>query len=763
MPSLFRKKRESVARADRVKLETGDGDVGVICAVLQPRLLIGILLGIAFLILLEFLFPLTLAGSGMELQVGQVAREEIVAPFDFDVLKSEDVLRQERSNAEASVVPVFTYHAGLQTAERKRFGDFLTRIYGIRAGTEPERQRLDMLGQLGVALADSTREILLDRESADAVEERAREILYVLYERGILRDTGVGDLDPDNTIVVVRQDAETIDRVGIFNRLSDVDAIIAREAAKTFTEPAMRRAVRELVAPFVRANVVYDAGETERRRKVARDGVDEYMDIDFKEDEIIVERGERITRDHLNVIRSMEIKQASLLNMEAGYKRFFPILGRFLQAAMLLAVFALYICVRRPGMINRLRFHVLYLVLVSLVMMGAAVVARVPGATPYLVPITILSMLTSMLFGFELAIVSTFVAVMLVATYTSFGLPFAFVSFVAGAIAAHSVRRVRHREDFYWSGIRVVAAYAVTILVADISRVEFGLSTLSLAAWGGVNALVSMGIVIVALPLFERGFKVTTDITLLELADMNKPLLRKMAMVSPGTYHHSIVVGNLAEAAAEAIRANGVLARVGAYYHDIGKLLKPGYFIENQQGLDPSDSKHTGIKPKVSSLIIAAHVKDGVELAKKEGLPAPIIDIVREHHGTSRIEYFYNKAIEESKNPDEVESGDYSYPGPRPRSKVSAIIMLADALEARVRSLTGQLNPKRLEAEIDEVIEKRWSGHQLDDAELTLRDLRRIREAFFRVLVGMYHQRIKYPDQEQEDSSSRPDDGEPAD
>ena len=218
-------------------------------------------------------------------------------------------------------------------------------------------------------------------------------------------------------------------------------------------------------------------------------------------------------------------------------------------------------------------------------------------------------------------------------------------------------------------------------------------------------------------------------------------------MTAPGTYHHSIVVGNLGEAAAEAIGANGLLTRVGAYYHDIGKLVNPGYFIENQQGLDANSSKHKGLKPQGSSLVIRAHVKDGIELAHKENLPEPVIDFIREHHGTSLMEFFYNQARKEAEDPDDVSASDYSYPGPRPRSKESAIIALADTIEARVRSIGESITPKRITAEIEEIIEKRWHDHQLDDAELTLSDLRKIREAFFRVLAGMYHQRIKYPDQ----------------
>ncbi|MBC8450762.1 HDIG domain-containing protein, partial [bacterium] len=472
---------------------------------------------------------------------------------------------------------------------------------------------------------------------------------------------------------------------------------------------------------------------------------------------------ERITPEHIGAIFSLDSKRAELLIEEAGYLRFFPRLGRILEAMALLGIFALYVLARKRRMVTEIRYPILTMILVTIVMVAAAIVGRIPEASSYLVPIAVLAMFASMLLDFETAVIATIVTVVLVTVYTSFGLPFIFVSLVVGTIAAHSVRRVRHREDFYWSGIKVVGAYALTIAIADISMVDMGLPTLTKMGWGGLNALISMGIVIVALPLFERGFKVTTDITLLELGDMNKPLLRRMAMTAPGTYHHSIVVGNLAEAGAEAVGANGLLARVGAYYHDIGKLVNPGYFIENQQGLDQTESKHAGLKPKVSSLIIQAHVKDGVELARKEKLPEPIIDMVREHHGTSVMEFFYKRASEESEDPSDVSEGEYSYPGPRPRSKESAIVMLADLLEARTRSIGESLTAKRIEAEIDDAIEKRWRTHQLDDAELTLSDLRKIREAFFRVLVGMYHQRAKYPDQKTEEEGEIADEATAAD
>ncbi len=751
MARWFRQKQEPRARADRVKLGVGSDGPRADWAAHRNSLLFGLLLIVGFIIVLEFLFPQAVPTTEIEIKVGQVSREEVVAPFDFDVLKTADELEQERKMAADGVVPVFRYDEASRTEKRTRFGELLTRIYDIRTGSEPPQQRIELLGQLGVILSDASRRVLLDSGQAERVEERAREIMFVMYDRGVLSERGTPPLKPDDTVMLIKGDDETVVRIQSFIPERLVVETVQREAARVLNDADMTIAVKEIVTPFLEGNVIYDVVENSRRREAARAAVVESTGRDFKKDEVVLQRGERITVEHIVAVFSLDRKRAELLIEEAGYLRFFPRLGRILEAMALLGIFALYVLARKRRMVTEIRYPILFMILVAIVMVAAAIVGRIPGASSYLVPIAVLAMFASMLLDFETAVIATVVTVVLVTVYTSFGLPFIFVSLVVGTIAAHSVRRVRHREDFYWSGIKVVGAYALTIAIADISMVDMGLPTLTRMGWGGLNALVSMGIVIVALPLFERGFKVTTDITLLELGDMNRPLLRRMAMTAPGTYHHSIVVGNLAEAAAEAVGANGLLARVGAYYHDIGKLVNPGYFIENQQGLDQTQSKHAGLKPKVSSLIIQAHVKDGVELARKEKLPEPIIDMVREHHGTSVMEFFFNRASEESEDPSDVSEGEYSYPGPRPRSKESAIVMLADLLEARTRSIGESLTPKRIEAEIDDAIEKRWRTHQLDDAELTLSDLRKIREAFFRVLVGMYHQRAKYPDQKTEE------------
>ncbi|MBD3348680.1 MAG: HDIG domain-containing protein, partial [Candidatus Eisenbacteria bacterium] len=761
MAALFRRRPEKPARAERVRLDDkrAERPMG---AVARRTALAGLLAIAVFLVVLELIFPAPAPGTGIQLEEGQVAREEIVAPFDFDVLRTPQELEELREWEASQVFPVFEYDPERQTEQRQRFGELLSRVYRVREGPESERQKLDMIGELGVSLSDTTREILLDEELSTRVEELAREILLALAERGVV-GSGAPDLAADESVMYLENDTEEMAVFGQFLSASEVASTVREEALRILEDESLAEAVVEIVSPFVVPNVFYRSGETERRREAARQSVEEKTETDVKKNEVIVHRGERITEDHLRMIYSMDRKQTELLRQETGPRRLFAPIGRILQALAILGAFILYLSERRPAILYDTRSQLIFLALVIVVMLIASPIVGLGEVARYLVPVALLAMLLSMLFDLEFAVISTVFVVLLAAAYGDFAFPFVFISTAGGVVAAHSMRRVRHREDFYWSGMRVIGAYAAAIAITDLVRADVSLETLTRAGWGGLNAVVSMGVVVVALPLFERGFRVTTDMTLLELGDMNKPLLRKMAMTAPGTYHHSIILGNLSEAAAEAIDANGLLARVGAYYHDIGKLVTPGYFVENQQGLEPSQSKHTGVRPKVSSLVIRSHIRDGVELARKEKLPEPLIDIIREHHGTTVMEYFYNRAVEEAEDPSEVSAEDYSYPGPKPRSKESAIIALADTIEARIRSIDEPLNQKRIEAEIDEVIQRRWQDHQLDDAELTLSDLRRIRDAFSRVLVGMYHQRVKYPDQGDEGADQEGDARKPRD
>jgi putative nucleotidyltransferase with HDIG domain len=243
------------------------------------------------------------------------------------------------------------------------------------------------------------------------------------------------------------------------------------------------------------------------------------------------------------------------------------------------------------------------------------------------------------------------------------------------------------------------------------------------------------------LPVLETLFNITTNITLLELSDLNNPLLKELILRTPGTYHHSLVVGNLAEAACNAISANSLLARVGAYYHDVGKLNKPEYFSENEQ---LPQSRHGELKPSMSALIIVNHVKDGVELAKRHKLPATLINFIKEHHGTSLIYYFYQRALEKVEDEGLLKEEDYRYQGPKPQTKEAAVVLLADSVEASSRTLSDP-TPATIKAMTQKIINNKFIDGQLDECELSLKDLHKIADSFAKILTGIFHTRVEYP------------------
>jgi putative nucleotidyltransferase with HDIG domain len=307
------------------------------------------------------------------------------------------------------------------------------------------------------------------------------------------------------------------------------------------------------------------------------------------------------------------------------------------------------------------------------------------------------------------------------------------------------MRKVRNRNQFYKAIGVLTLGYVLTVGGLNLGAAEnlrFALTAVGIATASGV---VSTALCLFLLPLFESAFGITTDLTLLELSDLNHPLLRRMSLESPGTYHHSQVVGSLAEGGARSIDANSLLARVGANFHDIGKMLKPRYYVENQSG----ENKHDDLSPSMSALVIAAHVKDGMELGRQWGLPKEVVAYIPEHHGTSVMQYFYHKALETESGTVKVD--DFRYPGPKPQTKETAIVMLADGVEASTRSLRRP-TPSRVREMVRKIIDRKMGEGELDESGLSLRDLARIREAFIPILVGIHHQRVAYPGQERHEA-----------
>jgi putative nucleotidyltransferase with HDIG domain len=383
--------------------------------------------------------------------------------------------------------------------------------------------------------------------------------------------------------------------------------------------------------------------------------------------------------------------------------------------------------------------HITLMTVVTVLNLGIAGVVARSGAHEYLVPLPLAGVLVTMLVGRLPALGLVLGLSALVAAVSGWGLNMALVGAVGGAIACHAVQNILHRLEFIRSIVPIALGMIATMLGMHLLGPGSPWQTLAQdLGWLAGNAALSIGLAMFVLPILEKSFGLASNITLLELSDLNRPIFKRMMLEANGTYHHSMIVGSLAEAAAERVGANPLLARVGGYYHDIGKIAKSGYFGENlRSGLR---NPHERLTPHMSSLILESHVREGLELAHEIGLPREVAAFIPEHQGTTLMQYFFNKAQEMDP---EVEERDYRYPGPKPQSKETALVMLADASEAIVRSLDDQV-PKRIRAALARLFEARISDGQLDECGLTMADLNRVRESFTHVLNGVFHGRVKY-------------------
>ncbi|MCX8030055.1 MAG: HDIG domain-containing protein [Thermodesulfovibrionales bacterium] len=361
-------------------------------------------------------------------------------------------------------------------------------------------------------------------------------------------------------------------------------------------------------------------------------------------------------------------------------------------------------------------------------------------------PIPIGSMLVMLIFDFHTAILFSLIISLITGIWLYDPL-FMIYTFIGSLTAAFNAINCKKRSSIIKGGLYVSAVNIITVSIIYLIKEDFySTEFISGFFFAFTSGIIVAAFVLIILPLIEYLFGVTTDISLLELLDLEHPLMKSLMINAPGTYHHSVIVANLAGAAAEAVGVNPLLARVSAHYHDIGKIKMPEYFVENQSG---SISKHEKLTPHMSSMIIMNHVKEGIELAKQYKLPQSVIDILQQHHGTSSIAYFYQKAKEKAGDPPPMPE-DYRYHGPKPQSRVAALVMMADAVEAAARSLIDP-TPARIAALVDKIINNIFLDGQIDECELTLKDLSEIKKRFIHILTIIFHKRIAYPDTTEKD------------
>ena len=451
----------------------------------------------------------------------------------------------------------------------------------------------------------------------------------------------------------------------------------------------------------------------------------------------IVSRGETVTRD-----QSLNLSALSnfLTSQSEGAGLLRSMVGPVLFNAMVLGTFWLLLMFYRWESYSNLREMVFFGIVLSVVVILSAIVSRLLPGRPELLPIPLAGILITLIYNGRLGLyAATTLAILVGSQWSLRDSDVLFITLLAGVAAAVGTRAARRRKELYFTIGATVCAYALAAVTLGLlqgwSLPDVGWS----ATRGAVTALGSASLAMLLLPVAEQATRVTTDITLLELSDPGRPLLRRLALDAPGTYAHSLAMANLCESACNAIGANGLLARVGCYYHDLGKSKHPEYFVENQA---PGHNPHDLLKPAESAAIVRNHVLDGIAMAREAGLPESIVSFIPEHHGTQYIEYFLDRARKEEGNGVDAEA--YRYPGPKPRSSETAIVMLADSTEAALR-LLGDPTIERVRSAVDFLIQEKLDSGQLKDAPLTLSDLDRVKEEFVRVMSSMRHVRVEYP------------------
>jgi cyclic-di-AMP phosphodiesterase PgpH len=697
-----------------------------------------LLLLVAFAV--HALFPVVPAPDLPVLEKGTVAPRDILAQATFPIYKAPSELEQERQQAAAGVPPFFEYDANAIDAMLQRVDAFFARIDSAAMSTrglEEQKARIgEVLRSSGLQVTDQATELMRSARQRRLLKGSLDRAIRAELPRGIARASDLDDAGGQQ-IRYQRGDREVMvqhDSVLTQSSLFDRAASYLPSAAR----PGLSDLQRLVLIRFFEPTLRYDREATDQARRRAREAVPLVKDT-IQRGAKIIGAHEQVREPDLERLRAYRDYLASIGRLGGGVAG--PrVLGSLMFDVMLLSIFGLLLFFFRPAVYHNFRHTVLIASLIVLLLAVASIVGH-RDLPDQLIPIAMPALVVAALWDGRLALNMSLVLALLIAGQSPFGgMSVLFTMAVGGAAAALSVRVVRRRAQTWVFASIITLAYAAAAVALGLLRSLSPPEILHAALWGAVNAtacaLIAMGL----LPLFEAFTRITTDQTLLELSDLNQPLLRRLSREAPGTFSHSLSVANLAEAAARAIGANALLARVGVYFHDIGKLGKPQYFIENQPaGRNPHDK----LKPASSAAIVRNHVYEGLKLAEENKLPDCIRAFIAEHHGTQSISFFYDRAREEDPEGN-IDAGQFAYPGPRPQSRETAIALLADSVESAARVLPDP-TPDRIHDLVERIVGTKMRLNQLDDAPLTLRDLNRIREAFAAVLIGMYHQRIDYP------------------
>ncbi len=726
-------------------------------------------------------------------QKDNIARETIIAPYTFPILKPDKKLQEDMDKALKSEPKLFVRSQEVVEIQIKKINNLFLSINDIQVAQNKLilsvdrvfRLRYETTYQEAISMfnADSVQLSLLketfsneysfDYENTNwksllwysdsekqkySLDKLKKEILRICQNRwseGIY-DIPLSDITSDE--VLIRQgEVPILVKPADYNDLETAWTKARVEVNNLYSadNQALRDIGYEIVVEIMLPNLIYDKETTERRRDIKLNRVPRYQGT-VLENERIVEKNTRITDDVLLKLKSLEATMGKVDGFAGWRQLFLEYIGKFIIIGVVLSFFFTFLLLYRKDTFLNSRLVLLISILFASTIALAYLFYVQLDFSEYLIPVVVTAMTLTILFDARIGFMGATTIVLLIGMMIGNNIDFIIVMLFTSSIAMYNVRQLRTRSQIFTTIFSLLGASLLVIIAIGLFKNE---------SWDAIKIdLMYLSIVSILAPiitygligLFEIGFGVTTDLTLLELLDFNNPLLKRLQQQANGTFNHSVVVGNLAEGCADAIGAHALLCRVGAYYHDIGKLKNPEYFIENQFY---GESKHDKVTWTMSAKVIRNHVKEGLRLANEYGLPKVVQDFIATHHGNTRVEYFYRQALAEVKDPSEIDENAFRYPGPKPQNKETGILMICESIEAAVRSIK-EPDIVKVEDMIDRITKKKLDDGQLDECPLTLDELRRIKgtvngnTGMLPILRGIFHIRIEYPEEQPKASRS---------
>jgi len=704
-----------------------------------------IIIGLITVILIVMMFP---KGESIESEVTEGAiwtNDDLIAPFSFPIMKEKQTYQKEVIDAERSVYPVFNSITLKSSDSLQAFAQYIINVIDENLNKQAD----PYLNPTFLSSKAFTQFLTLRKQQKESNRGKDKTIDNLFTYSGNIADAinkrGILNLESDSKI----RDSIAV-RVGNIDRIEQISKFYFYDQARRETRNKIRElnyseevkeALIEFTIHFVYPNIVYNEEATNLETEQAKNNVSKYAGI-VNENERVIAKHDRITKQVKLKIESYKEAKGESIGSEGIILQF---IGKFLHISFFITILAIYLYLFRKKIFYDNTKIVLISILVVFVSFVTYLINHIAIKAPihFLIFVPAASMIFTIVFDSRVGFYLTVILSLIVGALRGNDYSFMAMNFIAGGLSVYTVRDIKNRTQIFRSFLFILIGYTASILAFGLERFAPAETMLIEFAFAASNALISPVLTYGLLIFFERLFNITTDLTLLELSNFDRPLLRELARKAPGTFNHSMTMGTIAEAAAEKIGANSLLARVGAYYHDIGKTVEPQGFVENQMH---TQNLHESLSPEESALMILKHVNEGIELAKQHKLPQELIDFIPMHHGTTVSTFFYEKA-KTLYGEDKVKVDDYKYPGPKPNSRETAIVMLADGCESAVRSIT-EPDASKVENMINNIFNSRLKEGQLDDAPITFKDISKMKEAFLSILISQHHRRIKYPKQE---------------